>query len=413
MSLQNQTQILSQAINQTNTLVVGGFDVHGSSTATVIARALKIPFENLVAKYPDTSPELLPKFLYSQNLFGKQIFVVDIGVNVKNPNDFINTMKIISDNNTITFIDHHETNYPFLPMLPTNIRFLQFSSATTMAKAVAEMFGARADWDLLLVGAIGDRDSNIREAVDVDSMYFEKLYKLANVMDVLVRKNLPETLRGVYMEGASYLEKQADNIKYQPNEIANELINSKKVAINGKILLVDATEIPQNMSMWIWKTFDELLRRYNADYLVAPARVLDRQLNQLVNVVFVVKFWLSEMASPKQLIAQIGNRKVIGHDTAFSISATSQQDAQQLANDIINSLAENYSITASYIPTSNVAKALQNDFRRIMDRQTEILQKLAEILQLQQENYAKYNQLKEEQINMLRRVTNTDVHRAD
>ena len=394
--------------------IVGGYDTHGTSTSVVIGRSQKIPLDNILVRFPDTSPENLPKFLYTQNLFNDEIYVVDIGINIKNPSEFIDTMKIIADNNVLTFIDHHETNYQYLSLMPKGIRFLQFPSASSMAKAVADMFNAKQDWDLLVVGSIGDRDSSIKEITDVGSMYFERLYRLANIMDVLVRKNVGETIKGLYQDGIEYLERQADNVKYPPSELADIFASEGKITRYGNIVVVDATNIQQNMASWLWKTFDEILRRHGADYLIAPAKVLDRQLNRYVDVVFVIKYWLSDMAPAKQLIPDIiNNRRVIGHDDAFSISASSPQDAQELAKAILDRLQENYSVTASYIPTGNVARALQEDFRRILNRQTEVLQKITEILELQQQNYAKYNELKEEQIQMLKRVTNADVHRAD
>jgi len=393
--------------------IVGGYDAHGSSTAVAVARSQNIPLQDVLIKFPDTSPENLPKLLYSLNLYNAEIFAVDIAINVKNPNDFINTVKVVADNNALTFIDHHESNLKYLSLLPRNVRFLQFPTASSMAKAIEEMFYVSRDLELLLVGVIGDRDDSIKELIDIGSPQFSRLYNLSNVYDVLIRQNLGDSIRGIYQDGISYIERSMGNIQYPPSQLANQL--KDKITKHDNIVYVDATVIPQNMSMWIWKTFDEILRREHADYLVATARVLDRQLNTMVDVVFVVKFWLSDLQPPKQLLTNvIGNRRTIGHDSAFSISASSQQDAMVLAQQVINALESTFSVSASYIPAGDVAKALHHDFRSIMEQQTQILQKLTEILQLQQENYAKYNQLKEEQISMLRRVTNnTDVHRAD
>ena len=301
-------------------------------------------------------------------------------------------------------------------MLPRNVRFLQFNNSGVMAKAIAETFNIKSDWELMLVGVIGDRDESIKQLVDIESMEFNRLYNLANTMDVLVRQSLSDTIRGLYTEGLQYLEGLAGSIKYPPYDITDQLIKDNKITKRDNILFADVTNLQPSMTQWLWKTFDELLRRFNADYLVAVSKVLDRQIGQMVDVVFVVRYWLSELQPPRQLTANvISNRKVIGHDTAFSVSATSPEDAKRLAEDIINALQSSYSITASYIPTSSVARALQHDFRSIMEKQNEILNKLAEILQVQTENYKKYLELKEKQVSGIERLlssTNTNRDRA-
>jgi len=400
MALQVQTQIPNPNLNQfSKRLVVGGYDTHGTATSTAIAKSLNIPLEDLIVRFPDTSPENLPKLLYAMNLFNAEVYVVDIAINLKDPMNYINTIKIIADNNNVTFIDHHESNLKFLSILPRNLRFLQFPTAGAMAKSVAEMFGITNDWELLLIGVIGDRDESVKELIDIESMDFNRLYNLANVMDVLVRKSVPDTIKGLYLEGLHYLEKQATVVDYPPYSIVNQLVRDNKITKLDNILFADVTNLQPNMSQWLWKTFDEALRRFNADYLVAVAKVLDRQINRLVDVVFVVRYWLSELQQPKALVSSIiGNRRVIGHDTAFSISATSEEDAKKLAQDVISALQSSYSVTASYIPASTVAKAIQHDFRAILEKQTEILQTLKDILDEQRKNYEKYLELKERQV---------------
>jgi len=400
MALSLQTQIPNPKSNlNSQTKVVGGYDVHGVTTSVSIARALGIPLEDLIIKFPDTSPELLPKLLYSLNLFNEKVYIIDIAINVKNPNEFINTIKVVADNNMLVFLDHHETNYKYLHLIPQNIRFLQFNSASTMAKAIAESFNIKDDMEMLIVGIIGDRDESIRELISVESIEFNRLYNIANTLDILVRKNLQATVEGLYREGLNYVEKLMNVEAYPPSQIADQLVSMNKVTKYDNILVVDVTNLQQAMTQWLWKTYDELLRRYNADYLIGIAKVLDRQINQYVDAVFVVQYWLSELTTPKQLLSNlIANRKVIGHDRAFSISASSPQDAQKLAMDVLNVLQSSYSVTASYIPASTVAKAIQHDFRAILEKQTEILQTLTQILDEQRKNYEKYLELKERQV---------------
>jgi len=410
MALSLQTQIPNPKSNlNSQTKVVGGYDVHGTTTAVSIARALKIPLEDLLIKYPDTSPELLPKFLYSLNLYGSEVFIVDIAINVKNPSDFINTIKVVADNNALTFFDHHETNYKFLSMLPRNVRFLQFNNSGAMAKAISETFNIRDDWELMLVGVIGDRDDAIKELISTESLEFNKLYNIANILDVLVRQNLTGTIEGLYHDGIRYVEKLMGSVNYPPVQIADQLIANNKVTRYGNIIVADVVNLQSTMTQWLWKTYDELLRRFQADYLVGIAKVLDRQINTYVDTVFVVRYWLSESPPPKQLIADIiSGRKVIGHDTAFSVSATSPQDAQKLAQDIVNKLQEGFSVTASYIPAKDVARSLQHDFRAILEKQTEILQTLTQILDEQRKNYEKYLDLKERQVTGMEKLLQSD-----
>ena len=393
-------------------VVIGGYDAHGSSTAATIARALNIPVEDLIVKFPDTSPENLPKLLYALSLYNAEITIVDIAINVKDPNGFLKTLELTANNNNVTMIDHHESNTRFLPLIPKGVRFLQLMTAADMAKTIRDMYQVKEnDYQLLLIGVIGDRDPNIRELISIESNEFQRLYSIANTYDVLIRQNVQTAVRGIYSEGVSYVERQMGSVQYPPAQIADQLMQNVKRFDNT----IYVEFVPQqNTSMWIWKIFDELLRRTGADYLVSVSKVLDRQINQLVDVVFIVKYWLSQAPSPKPLLQNIiYNRRTIGHDDGFSITATSVEDARQLAQQIISALQSNFSSSVSLIPSQQVASALQSDFRKIMESQNQILSTLTEILQEMRDMYKKYLELKDEQVSMLRRMSSTEAHRAD
>jgi hypothetical protein len=98
-------------------------------------------------------------------------------------------------------------------------------------------------------------------------------------------------------------------------------------------------------------------------------------------------------------------RQTIGHDDAFSIRAMDLNDARQLADQLFNHLETLTPKVTHLVNDANVAEAVRADFNSIM-------QMLVRILEQQNKMYQEYLELKRQQVELLRRTTDTRT-RAD
>ncbi|AZI75840.1 hypothetical protein SBFV3_gp05 [Sulfolobales Beppu filamentous virus 3] len=385
-------------LTNTKKWVYGGFDGHGSSTAVAHARDTNTPLERIIIKYPDTSPENLPKLLYSANHLNDEIEIIDIGINVKNPAEWNNIMQIVSANNTVTIYDHHETNLKLLQYLPNNVRLIQFSNTVEMAKALVS---GEENFKIALIGTITDRDPTIKEILSPDSKEFETMYAIANAYDVIIRQNLVDAVKNVYAEGFAYLQRLPQTVAYPPASLARQVEVQKK----DNVIIINALNV--SLQQWIWKVLDYVMYINNTDYGVLIGKTLDRQLNTQIPVILVAKYWLSDVQDPLTVLKPIiGNRKTIGHPTAFSIAIVSEQEAISLANQIAETLSSQFSSVAVTVNAGAVSKAVQQDFNKILNM-------LAQILKTQSEMYKEYLELKRKQIELLEKTSDENRRRYD
>ena len=378
--------------------LIGGFDGHGSSSTVARARELKIPLSNVIVKYPDTSPEGVPKLLYSMSLYNAKIELIDIAINAKNPAEWQRLMSIIAENNEVVIYDHHESNLKLLQYLPSNVKLIQFDNTVKMARALVSQ---PENLQIALIGSITDRDPAIKTVLSLDSREFNEMYAIANAYDTAIRSNLADVIANTYTQGFSYLQRLPQLVTYPPSQYARQIEVQKR----DNVIIANALNV--DLQQWSWKTLDYLMYQYNADYGVMVSRVLDRQINQRIPVVFVAKYWLSDAQSPLQIVSNvIGNRRTIGHETAFSISAVSEQEAMELASNIADALLSQYSSSASAIGSSLIAKAIQSDFQKILARLTEILDE-------QRKMYQEYLELKRQQVELLKQSNEEQRRRYD
>jgi hypothetical protein len=150
---------------------------------------------------------------------------------------------------------------------------------------------------------------------------------------------------------------------------------------------------------------EQVAYMHNADYVVAVNQTLDRQTNQQVPIVQIIKYWLSQRPSPRPTLQPILGRTTVGHDDAFSIRAMDLNDARQLADQLFNYLEALTPRVTHLINDANVAEAVRADFNTI-------LQTLVRILEQQSKMYQEYLELKRQQVELLRRTTDTRT-RAD
>jgi len=395
------TQTLPIPVSQTSgrqKYVVGHFDAHGTSTVAAYARSNNVPVDNIYVRFPDTGPEKITDFIdtFFPTLVKYDVVMIDIPVNLKNPRAWVDAVNRLAMNTSVTIYDHHETDVQFIPQLIA--RMVVFPNATRMA----EVLSNDENRTLAYIGVVSDRDSSILNVMDRSEI--ERLMSLANVLDVLVRQDALQTARNLITatDPIQWLRAQAVSVAYPPAQFAS----SVEVLRRGyNTLLIDMTKLPQSAGGWSWKIMELVAYINSVDYVVAVSQTVDRQTNQQIPIVQVIRYWLSNRPSPRPQLQPIMGRQTIGHDDAFSIRAMDLNDARQLAEQLFNHLEALTPRVTHLINDSNVAEAIRADF-------STILQTLTRILEQQNRMYQEYLELKRQQVELLRRTTDTRT-RAD
>jgi hypothetical protein len=397
VSVTQTLPIPSQISSGRQKYVIGHFDAHGTSTVAAYARSNNVPVDNVYVKFPDTGPERITDFIdtFFPTLVKYDVVMIDIPVNLKNPRAWVDAVNRLAMNTSVTIYDHHETDVQFIPQLIA--RMVVFPNATRMAEVLSD----ENNRTLAYIGVIADRDSSILSTMSRDEV--ERLMSLANVLDVLVRQDV-QTVRNLITtaDPIQWLRAQAVSVAYPPAQ----LMSSVEILRRGyNTLLIDMTKLPQSAGGWSWKIMELVAYINNIDYVVAINQTLDRQTNQQVPIVQVIRYWLSNRPSPRPQLQPIMGRQTIGHDDAFSIRAMDLNDARQLADQLFNHLEALTPRVTHLVNDANVAEAVRADFNTI-------LQLLVKILQQQNEMYREYLDLKKQQVELLRRTADTRT-RAD
>jgi hypothetical protein len=379
--------------------VIGHFDGHGVATAAARARALNVPSERVYSKFPVTGPEQLPNYIdtYFPTLINHDVEIIDIPVNLRDPKTFINTINRLAQNTSVTIFDHHKTDVQFATQLLA--RLVIFGTGVEMAEALSN----DVNRTLAYVGVVADRDSSILSRISREEIERE-LLPLADRLDVLVRQDAEVVLKTLVTEPDPIAYIRSASVQYPPESLARQ-VQAVRRGLNT--ILVDLTVIPaQQVGGWSWKILERVALNYNSDYVVATAESFDRQTNQYVPTVLVIKYWLSNRPSPRPQLTPVLGRTTIGHDDAFSVRALDKNDALQLAQRIFEELELISPRTARLINEQRVAEAVRTDYNTI-------LQRLSQILELQTKMYSEYLELKKRQVELLERATQQQRSRYD
>ncbi len=398
MSVTQTLPIPVSQISGRQRYVVGHFDGHGVATTAAFCRTNNVPVDNVYVKFPDTGPEKITDFIdtFFPTLVKYDVVMIDIPVNLKNPAQWISTVNRLAMNTSVTIYDHHETDVQYVAQVLG--RMVIFPNATAMANTLSD----DTNRILAYIGVIADRDSSILSIMARDEV--ERLMNLANALDVLVRQDALQTVRNLITatDPVQWLRAQAVSVTYPPAQFAS----SVEILRRGyNTLLIDMTKLPQNAGGWSWKIMELVAYINSVDYVVAVSQTLDRQTNQQVPIVQVIKYWLSQRPSPRPQLQPIMGRQTIGHDDAFSVRALDYNDARSLAEQIFNGLEALTPRVTHLVNDANVAEAVRADFNTI-------LQTLTRILEQQNKMYQEYLELKRQQVELLRRTTDTRT-RAD
>lgn len=380
---------------ETKTLIIAHFDGHGVATGALAARRLGVEQGRIIVQYPITGPNdfarieesIAPGLLYSAT----DIYILDIAINVKDPDAHIRTLHRIFNNArkltrsyvSINYYDHHDSNLQFLQMLPQFLKYVHFPSALTLSLNFADRSNEN-EVKLAVIGAVCDRDSTTlnKEYIDLFGG-LENMLEYASGLDVLVRKDIREAINICYN---LHLEQLLQYAKEIPEPDYNS------VEVHGPVAIY--TE--QLQEGWGPKMLEKIAIKFNVPYAIG----FENLANQSQWIVRAVTLWTSQAPPVRNYIST--SRTVIGHPSAPTVAALSESDAINLAREIAESIARNYSIQQ----TEKTIVSAQESFIKLFSVLTNILEE-------QRKLYREYLELKRKQVELLESATDSQRTRYD
>ncbi|NPA70393.1 MAG: hypothetical protein GXO26_06240 [Crenarchaeota archaeon] len=326
-------------------IILSHFDSHGVATGVSLAKSYGEDKVRVIAKYPDTGPRMFAKFVNDNlDMFkGKDVIIVDIPVDISNPDEFLSALeKLSSVANKVYYLDHHETDIRYADKISKYAEMKLFRDAASMAEYVMRNCPYPVWRKLALVGVVADRDPSILRIVK-DKSTLNRLYVLANKLDVLVRRNIQDTIDNLMEKGANYLEEV--DVEYPAERIALTKLRDKVISLTSNAILFDVldTYSDRELGIWLPKAVEYLLYKTSRDYAVVPAIRYDPRTRGKTYTISVIQYWLSNKPEAEQLVKQIASgRKYFGHGKYVNIivEPMNHEDMLAVARRIFNSVAE-------------------------------------------------------------------------
>jgi len=300
-------------------LVVGHTDGHGVACTAVTLKyfAKKGYHASHLCKFPETG--VISKFwneTFNEILDKAKdydlVVILDIPLDARNPEACVEKLKELAKCTEVVYIDHHETSKPYAG---------DYDNLTieVVDRAIDCYYG---DYDYfthkwMTIGAICDRDTpSVQKKVD------RKWLKIADGLDVAVRKNIDETIKAILDDDEDYFIELADQIP-KP-EIAE---------VHENVVVV--TNVPEG---WKFKVLDKACREKGKPYAVTLSEnVPDKATGEPRDFVTAIKFWLSDKPSVKPLLPEELRKIAIGHPDAVTVSVT-PGDGKKVLDQIANIL---------------------------------------------------------------------------
>ena len=372
------------------TVVVGHFDVHGVTATFLAAKAFGAA--EVFANYPATSPENVVQTL--QNMYAAapqrlRIVLVDVPVDLKNPAAFIRGLEDLALRHEVLYFDHHESTLPYLAWFQRVRAVFIGTSALQMNMALYNMIPEKTDTDRLIavLGAIGDRDPEVVK----QGLLTADLQNLADGMDVIVRERdgALRAVRTLVQSPSALLDEARTRAGQIPSAQLGQRVGPVAVA---------AAALP---AQWGPKSLEKLALATGAWY--AAGWSFDERSRQWV--VRAIIRW--DIAAKMPSLPQPGTvarnlwstRNIIGHPSAPSVAATSEDEAREMALAWARAIADAATKAASPAVATLISES------RVGEMLTEILHRLERILETQQQMYSEYLELKRRQVQLLERAS--------
>ncbi|MGC8988251.1 hypothetical protein [Infirmifilum sp.] len=388
---------MSMSINERKTVIIGHFDTHGVTASALAVKAFNA--NEVYCNYPQTSPEQVVATL--QNMYAASpsplhIILVDIPIDIKNPQAFIRGLEDLASRHSVTLIDHHETSVQFLSQF-SRVRtiFLGPSAYDLNAWLLSQVPNASdIDRILAVLGGIGDRDPVVVQR----GLFTQELQTLADGLDVLVRERdgALKTVRALLQNPTGVLEEAKQRATQIPAARLSHRIGPVAVAIEA---------LP---AQWGPKSLEKMAFSAGAWYGVGWS--YDQRSNQWIARAIIRWDMQSKMPSlplPGSVARSLWpTRSLIGHPSAPSIAATSEDEAREMAEQWARALSDAAVRGVAPSVTTFISES------KVGEMMTEILARLERILESQQQMYAEYLELKKRQVQLLERTTSQHA-RAD
>lgn len=365
--------------------------------------------------YPATNPTTLPRFLaqlHDRNL--NPILFIDIAIDVKNPQAYIDALYAFSSRHKVIWTEHHETDLAHLYDLAYALA--QHNSLTLWAGPSAYDYSiALAMWlnldpkshdvqELAYLTAIGDRDPKILSILPREQLLH--YYEIGNGLDVIIREISSQSDPAHYDALARTLAINRDIVFSEARQKANQIPTITRYEIM-RPAVVSLEELPQG---WGPKSLERLALRTDVPYAFGIS--LDPRTNTYI--IRAITLWtkLSQYRPIGEILApHIRNLGLTfyGPPTAIVIREfTTFDEAQRRMLALVEQLSQDVYIprTTTLINEREIAKALQSDFNAI-------LTKLTEILETQKQMYQEYLELKRRQVELLEGATEEQRRRYD
>jgi hypothetical protein len=375
-------------VTPAQSVVVAHFDTHGVCAGYLAAKAFNAT--EVFANYPETSPETLIQTL--QNLYAAapsrlRIIIVDVPVNLKDPVSFVQGLENLATRHEIYFFDHHETSLPYLTRLARARAFYAGPSALTLNETFLRMIPNPTETDQVvsIVGAIGDRDSEVVKR----GLFSNDLQSIADGLDVLVRERngALSTLKSLISDPMGTLARARSR--------ANEIPVATMGQRIGPVVLA-SERLP---AQWGPKALERLAFQSGAWYAVGYGYD-ERSKTWIVRSIirWDVSAKIPSLPQPGTVARSLWTtRNIIGHPSAPSVAATSEEEARMMVEQLARSLAD--------VSTSSVSPSVQTFISesRVGQVFTELLQRIEQILENQNRMYQEYLELKRRQVELLSR----------
>jgi len=370
------------------TVVVGHFDTHGVCAAYLAAKAFGAV--DVFANFPATSPESLVQTL--QNLYAAapsrlRIIIVDVPVNLKDPLTFVQGLENLAARHEVLYFDHHETSLPYMPMF-RNVRAVYVGpSALMLNETLLRMVQNPTEIDQMIsvLGAVGDRDVEVVRR----GLFNADLQVLSDGMDVLVRERdgALNTLKSLLADPAGTLARARARANEIPSARLGQRIGSVAVA---------AETLP---AQWGPKSLEKMCFATGAWYGVGYGYD-ERSRTWIVRAIirWDVAARMPSLPQPGAVARNLWTtRNIIGHPSAPSVAATSEEEARSMVEQWARALASAATASASPNVTTFISET------RVGEILAEVLQRLEQILESQNRMYQEYLELKRRQVELLSR----------
>jgi len=371
------------------TIVVAHFDVHGVCAGYLTAKAFNAV--EAYANYPQTSPETVVQTL--QNLYAAspqllRIVLVDIPIDLKNPNAFIRGLEDLAAVHEVVLIDHHESSLKFFNQFSRVKAIFLGPSALTLNNYLLSQIPVPTDADrtIAIIGAIGDRDAEVIR----QGAFSAELHSIADGLDVMVRQQngALQTLRALLTDPAGTLARARSEGDKIPTARLGQRIGPVAVATG---------QLPP---AWGPKALERLAFSTGAWY--AAGWTVDERTKQPVARAIIrwdIAAKMPSLPTPGAVARQLWpTRNVIGHPAAPSVAAISEAEAQEMVVAWARAIAESATRSAAPQVTTLVSET------KVGELLVDLLQRLAAIQETQSKMYEEYLELKRRQVELLERA---------